>query len=195
MIQRWLLWWWARRDQPIEFSFPSALRTAKRVLILMPASNEALRLSEVFLSRVPRVFPKTTEVTLLYPPKAMVARFYKPYGFKSVVPEAGQVGWWGIPRRKFLKDFCAKPYDVMITLNQAPNVFYGAVAVHSRTPVRLGLRGGMGQPFVNVELCHDREKADIKTEFILFIEMIRRLAVPQAAEALDAKKEPHTSTT
>jgi hypothetical protein len=47
--------------------------------------------------------------------------------------------------------------------------------------VRIGLPDGPGAPFVNVELRHGREKADIKTEFILFVEMIRKLASPPPA--------------
>jgi len=47
--------------------------------------------------------------------------------------------------------------------------------------MRLGLPNGMGEPYVTVELRHGREQADIKTEFILFIEMIRRLAAPTGA--------------
>lgn len=175
LIRRWLLWWWARRDQPSEFRFPQALRDAKRVLILMPAAIDAMRQSEVFLSRVPRAFPKS-HVTLLYPPNSMVARFYNPHGFQCVVPDSKQVGWLGVPRRRFLRKMFEKPYDVLISLNREPSVYLGAMTISSKAAVRIGLPDGMGKPFVNVELRHGRERADIKTEFILFIEMIRKLA-------------------
>ena len=177
MIRRWLLWWWTRRDNHSEFTFPGALRDARRVLILMPSSQEGSRQSEFFLTHVPRAFPKS-EVTLLYPPRSLTARFYNPYGFHAIVPSSSQVGWWGIPRKKFLRTLFEKPYDVIITLDREPSVFLAAVMVSSQTPVRLGLPNGMGAPFVTVELRHGREEADIKTEFILFIEMIRRLAAP-----------------
>ena len=177
IIRRWLLWWWARKDDPVEFRFPQAVQNAKRVLILMPEAAEALRQSEVFLSRVPRIFPKT-HVMLIYPPKSMVARFYNPYGFQSVVPDSRQVGWLGIPRKKFLKQLFEKPYDVVISLNRTASVFFGVMTIASKAPVRIGLPDGMGGPFVNVELRHGREQADLKTEFILFVEMIRKLAAP-----------------
>ena len=175
MIARFLLTWLARRNVPAEFTFPKALRDAKRVMILMPSVNEALRQAEVFLSRVRRVFPKA-EITLLYPPRTMVARYYNPFGFKNVVPEKKDVWWWGLPRKKFTATLIAKPFDVLITLNREQSVFFGAVTVQSGAPVRMGLPNGMGDPFVNVELRHGRETADIKTEFILFIDMIRKLA-------------------
>jgi hypothetical protein len=176
-VHRWLLWWWARKDEPSEFRFPQALQNAKRILILMPDAIEALRQSEAFLSRVPRVFPKT-HVTLIYPPKSMVARFYNPYGFQSVVPESKQVGWLGVPRKSFLKKVFEKPFDIVITLNRSASVFFGIMTIASKAPVRIGLPDGMGAPFVNVELRHGREKADTKTEFILFVEMLRKLAAP-----------------
>ena len=176
-VRRWLLWWWARKDVPAEFRFPQAVQNAKRLLILMPEATEALRQSEVFLSRVPRIFPKT-HVTLIYPPKSMVARFYNPYGFQSVVPDSRQVRWLGVPSKKFMKQLFEKPYDVVISLNRTASVFFGILTIASKAPVRIGLPGGMGGPFVNVELRHGREQADLKTEFILFVEMIRKLATP-----------------
>ena len=180
MIRRCLLWWWTRRDKRAEFTFPGALRTARRVLILMPSTQEGSRQSEFFLTHVPRAFPKS-EVTLLYPPKSLTARFYNPYGFHAVVPSSSQVGWWGNPRKKFLQKLFEKPFDVLITLDREPSVFLAAVMATSGTPMRLGLPNGMGEPYVTVELRHGREQADIKTEFILFIEMIRRLAAPTGA--------------
>ena len=81
-----------------------------------------------------------------------------------------------MPRKKFTATLIAKPFDVLITLNREQSVFFGAVTVQSGAPVRMGLPNGMGDPFVNVELRHGRETADIKTEFILFIDMIRKLA-------------------
>lgn len=177
LVRQWILWWWARKEVPSEFRFPSALQDARRVLILMPDAADALRQSEVFVSRVPRIFPKT-HVTLIYPPKSMVARFYNPYGFQSIVPEPKQVGWLGIPRKSFLKKVFEKPFDVTISLNRASSVFFGIMTIASKAPVRIGLPDGMGGPFVNVELRHGREEADIKTEFILFVEMLRKLAAP-----------------
>ena len=99
----------------------------------MPASAEGLRQSEVFLSRVPRIFPKT-HVTLIYPPKSMVARFYNPYGFESIVPDTKQVGWLGIPHKKFLKKVFEKPFDVTISLNREPSVFFGIMTICARMP-------------------------------------------------------------
>lgn len=179
MIRRWILWWWARKSVPAEFSFPQALRDAKRVLLLMPSSVEALREVEVFLSRLPRVFPRA-EVTLLYPPKSMIARFYKPYGFTTIVPGRADVGFFGIPRAKFLATLLEKQFEVLISLNRLPSVFFGVITVSSKAPVRLGLPDGMGEPFINVELRHGRENADIKTEFILFVDMLRKLAAVPA---------------
>ncbi len=189
MIRRLLLWWWARRNVPSEFTFPKALRDARRVLILMPSQNEALRQSEVFLSRVRQVFPRA-EVTLLYPPKTMVARFYNPYRFKIATPEKGDVWWFGIPRKSFVKRVLPQPFDVLITLNRTESVFYAAVTMLSQTPVRIGLPDGMGDPFINVELRHGRDTADIKTEFILFIDMIRRLATTETAAQAGTSKPP-----
>jgi hypothetical protein len=175
MIRQWLIWWWARKSVPSEFSFPQALREAKRVLLLMPSSIEALREVEVFLSRLPKVFPRA-EVTLLYPPKSMIARFYKPYGFTTIVPGRGDVGVFGIPRKRLMESLIEKHFDVLISLNRQQSVFFGAIIVSSKTPVRLGLPDGMGEPFINVELRHGRDNADIKTEFILFVDMLRKLA-------------------
>lgn len=177
LVRRWLLWWWARKEEPAEFRFPQALHDAKRVLILMPEAADALRQSEAFLSRVPRIFPKI-HVTLIYPPKSMVARFYNPYGFECVVPDSRQVGWLGVPRKGFLAKLFEKPYDIVISLNRSASVFSGAMTIASKAPVRIGLPDGMGGPWVNVELRHGREQADVKTEFILFVEMIRKLAAP-----------------
>lgn len=187
MIRRLLLWWWARRCVPSEFTFPKALRDARRVLILMPSQNEALRQSEVFLSRVRQVFPRA-EVTLLYPPKTMVARFYNPYRFKIATPEKGDVWWFGIPRKSFVERVLPQPFDVLITLNREESVFFAAVTILSQTPVRIGLPDGMGGPFINVELRHGRDTDDIKTEFILFIDMIRRLASSSPSDQADAAK-------
>jgi hypothetical protein len=108
----------------------------------------------------------------------MVARFYNPYGFESIVPESKQVGWLGIPRKSFLKKVFDKPFDIVISLNRPASVFFGIMTIASKAPVRIGLPDGMGGPFVNVELRHGREHADIKTEFILFVEMLRKLAAP-----------------
>ncbi|MEW5875787.1 MAG: hypothetical protein AB1752_11490 [Candidatus Zixiibacteriota bacterium] len=182
MIRQWLLWWWAKKNVPAEFSFPQALRDAKRVLLLMPSSVEALREVEVFLSRLPKVFPRA-EVTLLYPPKSMIARFYKPYGFTTIVPGRGDVGLFGMPSSKIMGALTEKRFDVLISLNRQPSVFFAAISISSKAPVRLGLPDGMGEPFINVELRHGRENADIKTEFILFVDMLRKLAaVPAGPE-------------
>jgi hypothetical protein len=183
MIREWIIHWWARHDRPREFTFPGDLRQARRVLVLMPTAIEAMRQSEFFLARLPQAFPQA-KVFLLYPPKSLAPRFYNPYGFEAVVPTASQVGWWGIPRRSFLNDLFRKPYDVLISLNKELTVFHAAVAVGSQTPVRIGLPGGMGHPFVTVELRHGRAAADIKTEFILFVEMIRKLAASPSPTAI-----------
>jgi len=183
MIKQWIIRWWARHDRAREFTFPGDIQHARRVLVLMPTAIEAMRQSEFFLARLPQAFP-SAKVTLLYPPKSMAPRFYNPYGFAVVVPAAGQVGWWGIPRRSFLDDLFRTPFDVLISLNKELTVFHAAVAVGSQTPVRIGLPDGIGPPFVTVELRHGRAAADIKTEFILFVEMIRKLAATPSPTAV-----------
>ncbi len=175
MIKEWLIKWWANRGQPEEFTFPGALQMAKRVLVLMPVELEAMHQSEFFLSRLPQAFPKG-KVTLLYPPKSLAPRFYNPYGFTTLVPEPSHVGWFGMPKRAFMDKLFEQPFDVVIALNKEATVFYAAVIMSSQTPVRIGLPGGMGRPFVTIELRHGRAEADVKTEYILFVEMLRKLA-------------------
>lgn len=180
MIRDWLIKWWARRASPQDFNFPGALQTAKRVLVLMPVELEALHQSEFFLSRLPQAFPHG-KVTLLYPPKSLAPRFYNPYGFTALVPEPSHVGMFDMPKKAFLAKLFDPPFDIVISLNKEPTVFYAAVIMSSNTAMRIGLPGGMGKPFVNVELRHGRAEADVKTEYILFVEMLRKLAMPPAA--------------
>lgn len=179
MIREWLIKWWANKEQPKEFAFPGALQSARRILVLMPLELEAMHQAEFFLSRLPQAFPQG-KVTLLYPPKALAPRFYNPYGFTALVPEPSHVGWFDMPRRAFLDKLFDPPFDIVIALNRVPTVFYAAVIMTSQTPVRIGLPGGMGKPFVTIELRHGREEADTKTEYILFVEMLRKLAAPPA---------------
>jgi hypothetical protein len=146
----------------------------------MPSLKEPFRQAEYFLSRVPRVFHRA-KVTLLYPPKSIAATFYNPYGFEVVVPAVGDVGFLGWPRRKLLRRLFGKPFDLIITLDKEPNLFFAAVLTKSQTPVRIALPGGLGIPFTSVELRPARRTADPKTEFILFIEMMRKLVVPPPA--------------
>lgn len=179
MIREWLIRWLAKKEEPREFTFPGALQTARRILVLMPLDLEGMHQSEFFLSRLPQAFPNG-KVTLLYPPKALAPRFYNPYGFIALVPEPSHVGMFDMPKRAFLEKLFDPPFDVVIALNKVPTVFYAAVIMKSQTPVRIGLPGGMGKPFVTIELRHGREQADVKTEYILFVEMLRKLAAPPA---------------
>jgi hypothetical protein len=185
MIRRWIIRWLARRDQPQEFVFPRALRDARRVLVFMPSETDAFRQAEYFLSRLPQAFERA-KVTLLYPPKSLAPRFYNPHGFQVIVPEDKQVWWWGLPRRAFLAKLFEQSCDVLITLDKEPSVFFAAVSVASGTPVRIGLPDGMGRPFVTIELRHGRQSADARTEFILFVEMIRKLAITPAGSTVTA---------
>lgn len=180
MIYRLLIWWLRHRSRPGEFSFPGALLRARRLLVMMPSPKEPFRQAEYFLSRVPRVFPRT-KVTLLYPPKSIAATFYNPYGFEVVVPAMGDVGPFGWPRRKLRRRLFAKPFDLVITLDKEPSLFFATLLVKSQTPARIGLPGGLGLPFTSVELRPARRTADPKTEFILFIEMMRKLVAPPPA--------------
>jgi len=180
MIHRLLLWWLRYRNRPGEFSFPGALLRARRLLVFIPGPKEPFRQAEYFLSRVPRVFPRT-KVTLLYPPRSIAATFYNPYGFEVVVPAVGEVGPFGWPRRKLLRRLFARPFDLIITLDKEPSLFFAAVLVKSQTPARIGLPGGLGVPFTSVELRPARRSADPRTEFILFIEMMRTLVTPPPA--------------
>jgi len=180
MIRRLLLWWLRCRNHPGEFSFPGALLRARRLLVMMPGPKEPFRQAEYFLSRVPRVFPRT-KVTLLYPPKSIAATFYNPYGFEVVVPAMGDVGPFGWPRRKLRRRLFAKPFDLVITLDKEPSLFFATLLIKSQTPARIGLPGGLGLPFTSVELRPARRTADPKTEFILFIEMMRKLVAPPPA--------------
>jgi len=179
MIREWLIKWWANKDEPREFTFPGALQTAKRVLVLMPLDLEGMHQSEFFLSRLPQAFPKG-KVTLLYPPKSLAPRFYNPYGFIALVPEPSHVRMFDMPKRAFMDKLFETPFDIVIALNKTPTVFYAAIIMSSKTPVRIGLPGGMGKPFVTIELRHGRNGADVKTEYILFVEMLRKLAAPPA---------------
>lgn len=175
MIREWIIKWLARGHRPKEFVFPEILRTARRVLVLMPEAMNEFRQAEFFLSRLPQAFADA-KVTLLYPPHSLAPRFYNPHGFRVVVPDTKNVWWWNIPRRAFLDELFRTSFDLVIILNKTQSVFYAAVSIASGTPVRIGLPEGMGSPFVTVELRHGREAADTKTEFILFIEMIRKMA-------------------
>ncbi len=175
MIREWLIKWWARKEEPREFTFPGALQAARRILVLMPLDLEGMHQSEFFLSRLPQAFPRG-KVTLLYPPNSLAPRFYNPYGFITLVPERSHVGWFEMPKRAFLDKLFETPFDVVIALNKVPTVFYAAVIMTSKTPVRIGMPGGMDKPFVTIELRHGREHADVKTEYILFVEMLRKLA-------------------
>jgi hypothetical protein len=192
-IRQLIIRWWAGKDSPREFAFPAALQSARRVLVFMPADLDTFRQSEFFLSRLPQAFPRA-KISLLYPPKSLAPRFYNPHGFKVVVPDPKAVWWWGSPRRSFMDSLFEVSFDVVITLNKEPSVFFAAVAITSETAIRIGLPGGMGWPFVTVELRHGREAADTKTEFILFVEMIRRLAAEPIApaDATDGAPQLHT---
>jgi|GEM_PF-2765432 len=191
MIRDLIIRWLARRYAPAEFAFPHVLRNARRVMVLMPLSLEAFRLSEYFLSRLPQAFPDA-KITLLYPPKSLAPRFYNPHGYRVVVPEPRQVWWFSLPRRAFLEKLFESKFDVIIILNKEPSVFYSAAVMASGTAVRIGLPGGMGAPFVTVELRHGRDDADVKTEFILFVEMLRKMSrvVPPPDESSGAGLEP-----
>jgi len=177
MIRRLLLSWLKYRNHPGEFSFPGALVKARRVLVFMPSLREPFRQAEYFLSRVPRVFARA-KVTLLYPPRSIAATFYNPYGFDVVVPSTGDIGPFGWPRRRLLRRLFTKPFDLIITLDKEPNLFFARIMIKSQTPARIGLPGGLGSPFTSVELRPSRQTTDPKTEFILFIEMMRKLVVP-----------------
>jgi hypothetical protein len=110
----------------------------------------------------------------------MAPRFSNPYGFTTVVPQSADVGPFGVPKRRFMDRLFETPFDVIIVLNKEQTVFYAAIAMSSRTPARIGLPDGMGKPFVTIELRHGRTEADVKTEYILFVEMLRKLAAPTA---------------
>jgi hypothetical protein len=145
----------------------------------MPSAKDALRQVEYFLSRVPRVFPRS-KVTLVYPPRSIAATFYNPYGFEVLVPTIGDLGLTGWPRGRFVKKLFTKQFDVVITLDKEPTLFFAALLAKSKTQVRIGLPGALGMPFTSVELRPSRQGADPKTEFILFIEMIRKFIIPAA---------------
>ena len=181
MIRQILLWWLRRQNRQLEFSFPGALTRARRVLVFMPSKIEPFRQAEYFLSRMPRVFERA-KVTLLYPPKSLAATFYNPYGFDVIVPAVGEVGPFGWPSKKLLRRLFTKPYDLIITLDKESNLFFAAVSMKSQTPARIGLPGGLGKPFTSVEFRPSRTTDDPKTEFILFIDMMRKLVAPPAAE-------------
>jgi len=181
MMRGILLWWLRRQDCPREFTFPGALIRARRVLVFMPSKMEPFRQAEYFLSRMPRVFERA-KVTLLYPPKSLAATFYNPYGFEVVVPAAGEVGIFGWPGKKLLRRLFVRPFDLIITLDKEPNLFFAAVMMKSQTAARIGLPGGLGMPFTSVEFRPARATDDPKTEFILFIEMMRKLVTPPTVE-------------
>ncbi len=180
MIRRLLLGWLKLRVRAGEFSFPGSLIRARRVLVFMPSIKEPFRQAEYFLSRVPRVFPRA-KVILLYPPRSIAATFYNPHGFEVIVPTRGDVGIFSWPRRKLLRRLFEKPCDLIITLDKEPSLFFAAILVKSQTAARIGLPGGLGMPFTTVELRPTRKSSDPKTEFILFIEMIRKLITPPPA--------------
>lgn len=180
MIRRLLLWWLKSRNRPGEFSFPGALLRSRRLMVIMPGSKEPFHQAEYFLSRVPRVFPRA-KVTLVYAPQSIAATFYNPYGFEVIVPALGDIGPLGWPRRKLLKRLFVKPFDLVITLDKEPSLFFAALLIKSRTPARIGLPGGLGRPFTSVELRPARRAPDPKTEFILFIEMMRKMTIPPPA--------------
>lgn len=180
MIRRFLLWWLKTRNQQGEFSFPGALVHCRHLLVIMPGLSEPFRQAEYFLSRVPRVFPRA-KVTLLYPPRSIAATFYNPYGFEVIVPAVGDVGPLGWPRHRLLRRLFVKSFDLVITLDKEPSLFCAALLVKSQTPARIGLPGGLGTPFTSVELRPARRAPDPKTEFILFIEMMRKMTMPPPA--------------
>jgi len=175
-VRRWLLWWWARKDVPAEFRFPQAVQNAKRLLILMPEATEALRQSEVSSHAYREFFPRPMSpdlssqehgrafFTILWIPKCR-PRF-------PASPLAGR------PEQEIHEAVVREAVRCRHSLNRTASVFFGILTIASKAPVRIGLPGGMGGPFVNVELRHGREQADLKTEFILFVEMIRKLATP-----------------
>ena len=177
MIRRVLLWWLKTRNEAGEFSLPGALIHCRQLMIIMPGPQEPFRQAEYFLSRVPRVFPRA-KVTLVYPPRSIAPTFYNPYRFDVVVPAIGDVGPFGWPRRKLLRRLFNKPFDLVITLDKEPSLFFAALLIKSQTPARIGLLGGLGMPFTSVEFRPTRNSPDPKTEFILFIEMMRKMTLP-----------------
>jgi len=152
LVKNLVLWWKKRFCTSNTFSLYSSFSAARSVLVCFPANREEFAYAANHLPSIADVF-SSSKVYPLLPFLEADGFLYSLKSYEVIMPYSKDVRTFFLPNRRFVERIRSYGFGITIDLDLDGCFFNALTCLASSAPLRIGLKGGLGKPFYNMELA------------------------------------------
>ena len=157
-----------------DFTFPRILQKAENLLICLPDKLEDAVFSLRYLEFLAEIF-STTRIYLLTPFEGLEKLVPEKALFNFIqLPEKSK-RFFNFPQKRFLKKLREYQFQIALDFDLSKSILNSYLCLVSGSPLRIGLKGGLGNPYYNVELSLPPTKTTRDELYQAFVETLRQL--------------------
>lgn len=181
VIRKFLIWKNKLFFKQKSLSFATTFSQAQSMLVLLPHQED--NFSSVFnhLPPLETIF-SDLKITFLLP--------FSTRGFVSdlrtyevIVLIKENLGWSGLPKRDFIHRLRDYRFDVTLDMDLSKNFFNPYLGLLSNAKVRIGVKGGWGPPYYNLELIIPSQLLYLDEQYDSLIRTLKNLRMGKTVEA------------
>ena len=154
------------KDQPVNFLTLTDNR--ETCLVCLPANLDHMLKAATVLPQIAAIFPnRLVKVMVTSNIDHRSHEYIKKFTIEK--PYSYDITTFNLPKKNFMEKLTKKGISICIDLDFEHNFFNSSVSVHTKAPLRIGCRKGMGLPYYNLEIdVGDRNEltAESYTNFI-----------------------------
>jgi hypothetical protein len=156
------------------FTFPEIFQKAGNLLVCLPGKLEEAIFSLRYLEFLPEIFSSAriylltpfNDLEKLIPEKSIFHFIYLPEKSKK---------FFSSYQRNFLKKLREYKFHIALDFDLGKNILNSYLCLVSGSLLRIGLKGGLGNPYYNVELALPQTKAKPEELYQAFIETLKKV--------------------
>ena len=174
-LVRNLVVWWKKRFSPSPaFSLYSLFSSAKSVLVCFPTRKEEFASAANHLPAIADIF-SSSKIYLLFPFLEGECFIRSLRSYEVILPHQADMKLFSLPNRKFVERIKKHNFGVTVDLDLGGCFFNALTCFLSDSPLRIGIRGGWGKPFYNIELATQGELVYLDQKYDAVVETLRNL--------------------
>lgn len=159
--------------RPQVISFSEVLNNAKRVLIFLPTKVESFPIALNHLNSFNSFFSGSQKFLLLpFDGEGFSSNLFK---FEIISLKKSYLNWFSLPNKRFVKKLRALKFDITLDMDLERSFFNAYLSFLSGSRLRIGVKGGWGLPFYNLEISLSKDGKYLDELYDSFVNTLKRL--------------------
>jgi len=156
--------------RPEVIPFSETFNKAKRILILLPTKVESFAIALNHLSSFSSFFTDSQKFLLLpFDGEGFLCHLKN---FEILKLRKSHLNWLSLPNKRLIRKLKELRFDFAVDLDLEKNLFNAYLSFLSGSPLRIGIKNGVGLPFYNFEISLTKNQRYLDELYLSFIKTL-----------------------